>query len=122
MVIKIFEIRSPATLIVVMAIKLSAANEAERYLLSRSGYGRSNKDYETYIMLQRIDMDTNCATTDPYKQDIYELREAHLFIKKNFDILKNGAVIDIEYITGKTSKPKDAERLDFILQMWNMIE
>ena len=47
MQVKLFEVRDSATFIPAIAIKLSARNEAEHFLLFRSGYGNTtlNLDY-----------------------------------------------------------------------------
>lgn len=112
---KVFELRAPATLIVLLAIKLGVYNEAERYLVSRSGYGRNNNDFNRYIMLFPIDGGgESFATTDPYKHGIAEMRIAHQYIRENFDQLDDGQVIDIEFITGKVDYPKTPERIEIV--------
>jgi hypothetical protein len=63
---KIFEIRAEGTLMVVLATQVSASNEAERYLLGRSGFGNCNIDCKKYIIVQHIDGGEGYATTDPY--------------------------------------------------------
>jgi hypothetical protein len=35
---------------------------------------------------------------------------AHDYITKNFDTLKSGAVIDVEFITGETNTPRPSDR------------
>lgn len=112
---KIFELRAPATLIVLMAIKMHVYNEAERYLMTRSGYGRSNYDFNKYIMVFPIDGGgKSLATTDAYKQTIEEIRLAHMYIIKHFDELEDGQVIDVEFITGKVNYPKTPERIELL--------
>lgn len=107
---KLFEVRAEATCLVVMATRLEAVNEAEAYLLSRSGYG-GMKDWENYIILQQIDGGEGYATCDPYKHKYHEMFVAHQYIKKHFDELESGAVIDTDFIEGRTKEPKESERL-----------
>lgn len=111
MISKVFELRAEATFMVIMATKISAENEAERFLLSRSGFGRSNDDFKKYILLQPINGGEGFCTTDAMKHGIKELTIAHQFISQYFDNLVNGAVIDIDFIEGRTENPKKSERL-----------
>lgn len=54
MVSKIIEIRDSGTFIPALAIRLGSPNEAERYLLARSGFGRTMEDQSEYIVLCKI--------------------------------------------------------------------
>jgi len=108
---KVFELRAPATIMVIMATRLEVFNEAERYLLSRSGFGRNNNDFKKYIMLQCLDGGTSTASTDPYKHGIRELRIVHCYIYEMFDQLDDGQVLDIDFILGNTFEPKQPERI-----------
>ena len=107
---KVFEMRAPATFIVLMATQMEASTEAERWLLARAGYGKTYEEQGKYYLVQNVDGGINKATTDPYEQEYNEIRTAHQFIIKHFDELKCGAVIDVEYILGITDKPKITER------------
>ena len=37
------------------------------------------------------------------------MHEAHMYIKKNFDSMKDGEVVDVQFINGRTTVKKDAE-------------
>lgn len=113
MEVKLFEVRAPATLIIIMAIKLTANNTNSASLLCHSGYGRTIKEFENYIMVVPVDGGHGFATTDPYEQIIYEIKVAHLYIKDHFDELDNGSVIDTEFICGKSDKSKKSDLYPF---------
>jgi len=106
---KLFELRAPATCMPIMAIRLDAENMAEAWLLGRSGYGLRPSDWQEYIFVFPIEREGK-AVTDPFKQDCEELRIAHLYIGEHFDELEHGAVIDVDYIQGKTDHPKKSDR------------
>ena len=38
------------------------------------------------------------------------MQTAHLYIEKNFDALKDGDVVDVQFILGESDKPKTSER------------
>jgi hypothetical protein len=116
MISKVFELRSPATLIVILATRLSAENLQSATLLFHSGYGRYPKDIENYILVTPLDGGGNdVATTDPYMHKIEEIRIAHIYLREHFDELDNGSVIDIDYIQGNTNEPKET---DMSSQLW----
>jgi hypothetical protein len=118
MISKIFEVRSPATLIVIIATKLKAENQQTAALLSHSGYGQTNKDIERYILVTAIDGGGGgIATTDAYKHHCEELRVAHIYINEHFSDLENGSVLDVDYIRGTSDKPKKSD-MDFMFQDW----
>jgi hypothetical protein len=106
---KLFEVRAPATCIPVMAIKLGAVNEAEAWLLGKSGFGRDQIEWNRYYFVFPIEFDS-VSVCDPSKQKIDELRVAHQYINEHFDELESGAVIDTDFITGRTTEPKKSDR------------
>lgn len=112
MQIKMFEIRDRATYIPAIAIKLDGeTNEAEEYMLQRAGFGkadtRANKNYVFFI-----NADNNECQLDPFKWSNRTMTEAHHYVERNFDTLKSGDVIDVEYILGETGIKKRSERFD----------
>ena len=106
---KLFEVRVRGTNIPVMATRLDASNDAEAYLLGRSGYGKERKSWRGYIFLFPIEID-GLATTDPFKQEIHELQVAHRYVNQHFDDLEPGAVLDVDYIEGRREKPRKPDR------------
>lgn len=102
---KMFEVRDRGTCISVIAIKLQSQDKSEEFLLSRAGfYG----DGFPFILLTH--METLKSTYDAYKWDDRSMRTAHRYIQQNFDNLKTGDVIDVEYILGETKQPKKSLR------------
>lgn len=113
MEIKLFEVRDISTFMPMMAIKLSSRNESERYLLARSGYGRTLEEQNTYIMLIRIYGDTLIGSSDIYGHgQARTLQVAHDYIYKNWGSLNSGSVVCVETILGERSMPKESERYE----------
>lgn len=117
MIIKLLEIRDVGTTIPAMAIKLTARDEAEQWLLRRAGYALeaivpNNPQVTPYTILWPLV--GGIATYDAYghKTNARTYCVAHLFIAEHFDHLQSGAVIDVEYILGERAEPKISERID----------
>jgi hypothetical protein len=108
---KTFEIRDEGTFIPVLAIRLNPENNADRFLLAQSGYGRTPAEQGKYVIMMPLN-DVSMATYDPFKIDrpggTYFV--AYEYIKKNFETLESGAVVDVEFIKGLTPAPKISER------------
>ena len=106
---KIFEVRDRGTFMPVLAIQLFPANEAERYLLSRAGYGREAGDHKEYILLLELER----APYDPFKHDTRArtLPVAHQHIIAEWPNLTNGQVIDVRCVLSETTTPALAEAL-----------
>jgi len=104
---KAFELRDRGTFVPAVAIKLDAANEAEAYLLRRSGFAEG----ESYILLGALDGGL-------FHYDKYDCGQngtrftAHDYIRDNFDDLEPGQVICTEFIRGERTTPKTSERLE----------
>jgi hypothetical protein len=109
MICKTFEIRDTATFIPMLAVKLAPGCEADRYLLARAGFGRIPVDQAGYVLLCQINGGEGLCKTDPYDWPEGTYREAQQYITQMFDQLESGAVIDIEFILGKTKQPKLSE-------------
>lgn len=104
MEIKIIEIRDRATYIPVLAIKMISKNPVEKYHLGRAGYG------EEYPLVMLIKIDGAEAQYDPFKWNCKRTMFcSHQYIQKNYDKLKTGDVVDIEFILGEKPKPKKSE-------------
>ena len=110
---KFFELRDAGTFIPVLCVQLDSHGEAERYLLARAGFGGSSKHHKGYIVMMGIDGGKGGATSDPYEWEGNRTRMAcHQYIIGHWDELESGAVVDYEFITGATEKPKTPERLE----------
>lgn len=106
MIIKAVEIRDAMTFIPAIAIRVVPVNEGQRYLLRRAGY-----EFERpQIILARIAGGSGHSTCDPYDWDSDTMQRAHAWLCENFDRIEDGAVVDVEFILGKTPAPKVSER------------
>ena len=109
---KLFELRDVGTFIPVLCVRLGSRNEAERFLLARGGYGRFAEDHQRYVLMMGVDGGSGAVTSDPYDWAGNRTRMAcHQHIIDNWDTLNSGDVVDWEFITGKTDKPKTSDRL-----------
>jgi hypothetical protein len=116
MIIKAIETRDRDTFMPAIAIKMVASSEAERYLLSRTGYGRNpGKGVSGYPLVMLLPMRGGAATYDPYSWEggARTWPEAHRWIEQHFDEINDGDVVDVEYLLGETDTPKISERFAF---------
>ena len=104
MITKLFEVRDRATFLPVMATKAIWANEGQRYLLFRMGFQSGDS-----VILTRLNGETP-SSADAYFWNDRTMQTAHLHILEHFDSLKDGDVVDIEFILGESIKPKTSER------------
>jgi hypothetical protein len=107
MIIKTFEIRDSGTFIPAIAIRIDRcleANDKEALLISRAGYGD-----EPLVLLTRLDGGKSCY--DPYDWGDRTWHVAHKYIADNWDFLRSGDVIDVEFILGETERIKLSERI-----------
>lgn len=109
MFVKLFEIRDVKTFIPVMAIKLSGRTEPERYLISRTGFGKTPGEHQRFVILVRL-VDQK-GQYDPLKWNCRTMETAHKTITEKWDDYESGAVIDVEYILGLSKFIKESERL-----------
>jgi hypothetical protein len=110
MTTKTIEVRDKATFIPMLAIRLDPGNEADRYLLSRAGYGISAEDQAGYILLARISGGEGEIHCDPFDWNAARtVPEAHRWLIKHFDEIESGAVVDVEFILKETTQPKVSE-------------
>ncbi len=126
MIAKALEVRDEGTFIPVLAVNMTPgrpypengvmtedefkasldAYTARTYLLRRCGYacdGRPN------IILTRLSGDGK-ATNDPYSWGGRTWPVAHNFIIEHWNELKDGDVVDVQFILGETKEPKKSER------------
>lgn len=106
MEIKILELRDSATFIPVICIRPVAENESQLYLLRRDGY-RGDASECCIIM---IDAQCRGVAYDCYDwKDRRTKGTAHNFIAEHWQELKDGDVVDVQFILGETEKPKISE-------------
>jgi hypothetical protein len=108
---KCLEIRDQATFIPVICVHPIPSNEAQRYLLRRDGY--SGRVDEVCIIM--IDAQCRDCAYDPYDwpDQPRTLRVAHEYISNRWAELKDGDVVDVQYILGETSTRKKSEREEY---------
>lgn len=108
MEVKCLELRDRGTFIPVICLRPVPENEGQRYLLCRDGYRGDNSEH-CIIM---IDAQCRGVSYDPYNwSDGRTKGFAHQHIEKHWHDLKDGDVIDVEFIRGETSKPKTSESM-----------
>lgn len=123
MKVKLLELRDEMTMIPLLCVDMnvdggcvpnefaSALREtydAQRYLLRRCGYpcdGRPN------IAITHLDCGGQRCSNDPYYWGGRTYPVAHRYIIENWDKLKDGDVVDVEFILGEKPEPKVSERL-----------
>lgn len=111
--VKLFEVRDAATFLPIMAIRLTSRNDAERYLLSRTGYGTTERAQERYVLVLRLAHGRGSFSFDPHDHgNARTLYTAHRYIIENWDSLESGQVVCVEHILGERPEPKPSERFD----------
>jgi len=109
MEVKCLEVRDDGTFMPVICIRPVPDNEAQRYLLRRDGY--CGDSTERCIIF--IDVQCRGVSYDPYDWPANQGRTkhyAHDYITKNWASLKDGDVVDVEFIRGERRAPKASER------------
>jgi len=111
---KTFEIRDDGTCIPVLAVQLEAGNQADSYLIARSGYGGNPRGNRPFVVIWPMSGGHGHASSDPYGHGAGGDRTwvtAHEHIEKYFNDLESGAVVDVEFIRGETTAPKLSDRI-----------
>jgi hypothetical protein len=108
MKIKLFEVRDHATFIGVFAFRPTSEDRLETGILKRCGWHTQENASEA-IYLGVLSPSGEPVHYDPYDQPHRTLRVAHHYIAEHFDTLESGAVIDVEFISGEVSTPKESE-------------
>ena len=98
------EIRDRMTFIPCLAIKMTPENDAERFLLRKDGYGTEFP----LVLFGRLS--GGVFTYEPHEWGDRTMQTAHQYITEHFDTLKDGDVVDVEFILGETKEPKTSER------------
>jgi hypothetical protein len=108
MEIKCLEIRDSMTFIPVICIRPVAENEGQRYLLRRDGYAAD----ETEHCIIMIDAQCRGVAYDCYDWPggSRTKKHAHNFIAEHWHELKDGDVVDVQFIIGETTERKISER------------
>ncbi len=101
------EIRDRATFIPAIAVKLESDDPVEVWLMWKGGYPPDM--HANTICL--IHLGRGEGHIDPQDwRDKRTMEEAHKHIIKNFNKLKTGDVVDVEFVLGEVPAPKQSER------------
>jgi|SRR6187455_1740743 len=116
MEVKLLEVRDRATFIAVIAIRLAFRSGEEHFLLRRAGYAVEQiepelKGNEPYILFAPLD--GGRLEYDPFKQPNRTMSRAHFHAVNNWDTLTSGDVVDVEFIAGESTTPKQSERVEY---------
>jgi hypothetical protein len=119
---KTLEVRDEGTFIAMLCVDMNPQAEgeadapgihsAQRYLLRRVGYpcdGRPN------IVITHLSADGGKACNDPHYWGDRTFAVAHQHIIEHWHELKDGDVVDVQFILGETVAPKPSEREGFPL-------
>lgn len=105
MIIKTIEIRDAATFIPAAVIQTTADSLHEARLLHRAGWHPERPG----VILMRLGGLTE-AHHDPAEwANKRTMPTAHRWLADHFDEVKDGDVVDVEFILGETSAPKISE-------------
>jgi len=104
MIIKTLEIRDEGTCVPMLAIKPIPENEAQRAIIRHAGYGDHGENY--VILIGAHDCEGHYNPADQHGRT---RQVAHQWIKAHFDELKDGDVVDVEFILRERSAPKTSE-------------
>lgn len=103
---KALEIRDRATLIPALAVNMVAGNPAQARLLAHAGY---SLDGLPNIALTDLAANGRPTWNDPYAWSGRTFPAAHHYIINNWNEIKDGDVIDVEFILGETTEKKTSE-------------
>ena len=105
MIVKAVEIRDRMTFIPALAILMTPINEAEKFLAWRCGF---LPEAPNVLLIKLSSLQTEFS---PHQWgETRTMRIAHEYLYAHFSELKEGDVIDVEYILGETTEPKKSER------------
>ena len=112
MEVKLFEVRDAMTCLPVIAINADTRtmNEQEGFLMGRVGFAANTPGQEPLILFGRA-MDGNLRYNSHEHGTARTMQIAHDYVAKHWDKLTSGDVVDVQFIEGETSKPKQSERI-----------
>ena len=107
---KILEIRDRATFFLVLCVDMNPDPDDiwtlyQRKALRTYGFPADNEPNILMTHLRANDY----ATNDPYHWNDRTKYNAHKFIIENWNELKEGDVVDVEFILGETTTKKESE-------------
>jgi len=117
MEIKLFEIRDRGTTIKGMAIRLGSPlggkrseTPRETRMLASAGFGDDELDHNHYVLLGDMGGGSFKMESSAYQwSGSRTMKVAHEYIEENWDKLKTGDLVDVQFILGETGEPKHSE-------------
>ena len=111
MTTKMIEVRDTGTCISALALRLDSANDAERWLLARAGYGVTPDEQRQYVLLMNVDGGAGEFSCDPYgwRTGARTMPVIHKYMLEHFDAIESGQVLDVQFILGETKAPKASD-------------
>jgi hypothetical protein len=109
--LKVLEIRDDGTFIPVLCVNMNPSGWGQleqKYLLRRCGYPC---DGQPNIGITHLNADSRPFNNDPFAWGGRTYPVAHKHIIENWETLKDGDVVDVEFILGETKAPKVSERV-----------
>ena len=100
MTTKLLEIRDRATLVPALAVRISGD---DGYLARRAGFDAS--------MIYLVMLTTARCQYDPWSWDDRTMHHAHMYIVAAWPDLKDGDVVDVEFVLGETEVKKQSESI-----------
>ncbi len=109
MISKLLEVRDRATFIPVLATAAQPDPYSieQAYLLMRCGYHWGDRNNS--VLLTKLNGGSITHNDANYWSN-RTMKTAHQYIKEHWDDLKDGDVVDVEYILGESTSPKLSER------------
>jgi hypothetical protein len=110
---KALEVRDAGTFIPVLCVDMQPANPEQAYLLHRCGYNHGGPPNVVMTRLEGRGHATNdyyAWGDDPHVRGTRTFPIAHQYIIAHWDELKDGDVVDVQFIIGETSVCKRSER------------
>lgn len=116
MQVKLLELRDEGTFIPLLCVDMNPdlgadggqMFTAQSYLLRRCGYPC---DRRPNIAITRLGAHSDPCSNDPHSWGGRTMPVAHKHIIENWGKLKDGDVVDVEFILGEKPAPKVSERL-----------
>jgi hypothetical protein len=107
MEIKCLEVRDANTFMPIICVRPVAQNEAQRYLLRRDGYRADSNEHCIIVIKPQC----RGVSYDPYNWNdgARTMKVAHGWIESNWAQLKDGDVVDVEWILKEKPEKKISE-------------
>ena len=112
--VKLIEVRDRGTCMPMLAVRLTAQSENERWLLERSGYYGSALENGEYVLLVELLGGSGRANCDPYDWNTSSrtVPIVHKHLIASWGTVAHTQVVDVEHILGEVEQPKRSDRFN----------